>query len=181
MKIILNLILIFYQIVLFAQSSDTCVTLKPGPDEGFDAEVWSLEPISNFGDHDELRANAWTWSGDFGIQRSFFRFNLDTIPDSMVLVSAELNLFGLDDPDTQLHSGDNESYIRRVTEEWEEFDINWDNQPSTTNINQVLMDEAAWGYELRRLYRYKRHRTCGGHVRFWKLWIYASSTGRIDI
>lgn len=97
----------------------TCITLKPGSDDGFDAEVWSLEATTNFGNHDELRANAWTWSGEFGIQRSFFRFNLDIIPDTMELVAAELSLFGLDDPDTQLHSGDNDSYIKRVTEELE--------------------------------------------------------------
>ena len=126
---------------------DSCLLLKPGPAEGYDAEVWSLEPTVNFGDHDELRSNAWTWSGNFGIQRSYFRFNLDTIPEDKYVASAQLSLFGLDDPDTQLHSGDNESYIRRVTEDWGEMIINWDNQPESTIEHQVTHDAATWGYE----------------------------------
>ncbi len=148
MKSLASLFWLLLPVFAIAQAdTQTCVTLKPGPEAGFDAEVWSLEATTNFGDHDELRANAWTWSGDFGIQRSFFRFQLDTMPDTMVLVSATLNLFGLDDPDTQLHAGDNDSYIQRVTEDWSEFEINWDNQPATTTVNQLSHVAAVSGYE----------------------------------
>ena len=71
------------------------------------------------------------------------QFNLGSIPATATISSAYLNLYNA----VNLHSYDVESrytisttYLRRVTESWDESTITWNDQPATTTTNQVSLD-----------------------------------------
>ncbi len=127
--------------------SQATVILQPLAADAKDAEIWSLEPTTNFGDYPELKANAWTWSGLNGIQRALLYFDLSSIPADAVIVSAQLSLYAEDSPDTQFHSGDNDSWLKRITSPWEEFSVTWNTQPSTTSIHQADLPQSSAPYQ----------------------------------
>ncbi len=124
-------------------SQQSTIVLKPGPDEGKDANVLSRNPATNYGNSHLFKADAWTYSGEFYIDRIFLDFNLDTIVDVDNLISAKLNLYyhylnvGQDIEQTQY--GDNFSVIRRVITPWEEDKITWNNQPQATEEDQLIL------------------------------------------
>ena len=109
--------------------SQTTIILQPGPAEGKDAKVWSLSSNTNYADHQMLKANAWTWGGTFGIERSYFEFDLSEIPPQATILSADLSLYYhfLPGNPEQTHSGNNECLIQRVTSSWDENSITWNN------------------------------------------------------
>lgn len=124
-----------------------CVTLKPGSKDGFDAEIWSLEPTMNYGEWPEVKTNAWTWDGTPGYQRSLIKFDLSSVPDGAIIESAALSLYALDEPSTQYHSGVNETFIQRITSEWDENIVTWSTQPTTTTTNEVTLATSTSEYE----------------------------------
>ena len=133
--------LIAFSSISFSQQNT--IVLKPGPDEGKDAYVLTRKPTTNFGSSHLIRADAWTYSGEFYIDRIFLDFNLDTIGDVGNLISARLNLYyhyinvGAEAEQTQY--GDNFSVIKRVITPWEEDKITWNNQPQATEEDQLIL------------------------------------------
>ncbi|MBC8488263.1 MAG: DNRLRE domain-containing protein [Bacteroidetes bacterium] len=121
--------------------SQVIIEIQPGPAEGKDARVWSLDPHDNFGDHLYMKANAWTWGGTFGIERSFIEFDLSVIPPDTEILEAELSLFYhfLGGNPEQTHSGDNYTLLQRIISPWDEYTVNWNSQPSITSQNQVII------------------------------------------
>ena len=124
-------------------SQQNTIVLKPDPDEGKDANVLSRNPTTNYGNSHLFKADAWTYNGEFYIDRIFLDFNFDTIGDVDNLISAKLNLYyhyinvGQDVEQTQY--GDNFSVIRRVITPWEEDKVTWNNQPQATEDNQLIL------------------------------------------
>jgi gliding motility-associated-like protein len=135
------LISFFSQYTLYAQES---IVIQPGPSEGKDAKVWSLQPNTNFANHEFIKANAWTWGGEFGIERTYIEFDLSVIPQSAVISEAYLSLYYhfLPGNPEQTHYGDNKTTLKRVVTPWDESNITWSNQPGTTEQNKVLMPSA---------------------------------------
>jgi hypothetical protein len=128
-------------------SAQTTVTFQPGAAEGKDAEIFSLEASSNYGTNDLLRGNAWTFQGDAGVVRGLIEFNFLSIPAGSTIHSAMLSLYAPNAPHSQLHSGNNEAYIQRINSYWNEMEVNWNNQPSTTTLHQVYIPETNSGYQ----------------------------------
>lgn len=146
-KFILNhfgltiLFLLFSCFFIFSQDT---LTLQPNPQDGFDAEIWSLDPLENYGDLVKSRANAWTWGSSFGIQRSFYKFDLSDLPEDASLISAKLSLYyhRISQGIEQTHFGENQCKIQRIIEPWDEFEINWNNQPDVSDDNLVLIPQS---------------------------------------
>jgi hypothetical protein len=116
--------------------------LKPNGTAGKDALIDSRAAVSgtNYGNSQDMASWAWTNFGNT-IARSLIDFNLDTIPTNATLLEAKLSLFcNTTSAITQLHSGVNESYIQRITSTWEENTVTWNNQPTTTSVNQVSLN-----------------------------------------
>lgn len=132
----LCIVYIFLTLPIFGQ---TTITIQPGPAEGKDARVWSLDPSSNFSDHKMTKINAWTWSSVFGIERSFIEFDLSILPENSEITEAKLSLYyhSLPGNPEQTHYGSNNLMIRRIITSWSETGITWLNQPSSTEINHV--------------------------------------------
>ncbi|HET6244056.1 MAG: PKD domain-containing protein [Bacteroidetes bacterium] len=124
------------------------LTLQPGPGDGKDALVHELqsERNVNYGDNPQFAAMAWTFQGDPGVIRSLIDFDLREIPEGPEIISAKLSFYAIDkqtaDNGLGRHSelsGDNSWLILRITEQWEENSVKWNNKPATTNDGAIEM------------------------------------------
>ncbi len=138
MKKLLTILFLCLASNLFSQ---TTLTLRPNAANGKDALVDSRTAVANtnFGNSEDIASWAWT-SGGATIARSFFQFDLTSIPSNAVITNARLSLYcNTTSAITQLHSGTNASFLQRVTSSWNESTVTWANQPSATNVNQVSL------------------------------------------
>ncbi|MCK5839730.1 MAG: DNRLRE domain-containing protein [Bacteroidales bacterium] len=131
--------------------SQTILVLQPGPEDGKDGVVHTLYPNTNLEVLKAFRSDSWTTGGVWFIERSFIEFDLSALPGSANVVEAKLSLYSYyDDPWNQTHStlqGTNESWLRKVITEWDEFEITWENQPQVTNVNQILLPASTYATE----------------------------------
>ena len=135
-------------VVTYEVPGVTCLTFQPGPNQGMDAVIANCLSCgyyyTNFGSHDDFAAAAWTNGGDISDMRSLIRFDLAMIPTYATVTSAYLSLFfnpTSSNGDHQSLSGPNTALLQRVTSTWSEYGVNWDNQPSTTSIDEVVMPQ----------------------------------------
>lgn len=133
--------------------------LRPGPNDGRDVIVAYRENDGGaFGNNSninnpDLSATRWTFSAQGageGTFRSYIKFSaLYGLPNDAIIESAKLSLFGLSAgiaspegnsyyPGSPYNSyGDNKCWLKRVTENWNERTVTWNNKPSTTDENRV--------------------------------------------
>jgi hypothetical protein len=158
-------------LIVSAAESKT-LTLQPGPTDGQDAIVFQREgdanaPTSNLGSFEILDWSRWTYTAEnFGVGggRTYIKFmGLSVIPQNSVITSARLYFYGIPANSTTFHPGnshypgspygsnpENTGWVRRVTANWDESTINWNNKPATTNTDQVAIPgtTAQWNYNL---------------------------------
>ncbi len=125
----------------------TTLVLQPGAEDGKDAHLSNLSPNVNGGDRDENTAMAWTNQGVPFILRALIEFDLSSIPQGANILSAYLSLYN--NPDASANngqhsslSGPNTSLISRITEEWYEHTVTWNNQPAITTLHQVTLPQS---------------------------------------
>lgn len=126
--------------ITYSEENLDCITLHPGPAEGKDAYASSYHASSNTGNHQSLASHTWTNGGNLVKSRIFLGFDFAEIPDNAVVKSAALSLYYNPTDNNQsydFHTGDNEYYIQRVIDSWDEGIITWNNQPNTTSTNQL--------------------------------------------
>ena len=118
------------------------VVLQPGP-EGKDALVNNIFPDITHGNYQNLVATAGTNGGRLDTNRSFIQFDLSAIPQDAEILDAKLSLyFAYDHNGEYSHYGQNQAYLQRITNPWEESEATWHNQPRTTPINQVILPKS---------------------------------------
>lgn len=132
------LFVVFVSINLLAQT--TIITIRPGA-EGKNSILESINPTLNRADHPNFSTTAWTVSLSTAKIRSLIEFDLSAIPAGANIVEAKLNLYYVPLGSTQHSntSGSNESYLQRVTQSWNKSTVTWNNQPTTTNSNEVAL------------------------------------------
>lgn len=126
--------------------SDTIISmiLQPNSINGKDAVIHSLDLFTS-GISEYFWAASWTWNtGDEGVMRSLIEFELSLIPDNLSILDARLSLYGKPEAPDQHSSlsGSNTSWVQRITSSWEEDEVTWNNQPTTTTNNQVSLQES---------------------------------------
>jgi PKD repeat protein len=133
----LILVLLFSGIrIVFPQ--DTLI-LQPGP-EGKDATLWSIHPDNSFGEDQTFKVMGWTFYGTPGKVRSLIDFDLSDIPPGGEIIDARLNLYYLCIQPTYIpQTGENESWLQLITEEWDEGSPTWNDPPQTTTEDQVYL------------------------------------------
>ena len=156
MKII-NVLVILFALILISSCENNspypksyAITLQPDSIKGKDAFIedypYDNYRNKNYGNSVEFAAVAATSNGEPFIVRSFIDFNFDTIPTNAVIDSAKLSLYAFGNAGHGMGhdtlSGTNESYLQRVISNWQENSITWNNQPRTTDLNQVLLSES---------------------------------------
>ena len=132
---------------LLSAHSQTTITLQPGAAAGKDAELFSCGPCGyasrNFGNKPDLNAVAWTNNGNKSNIRSLIQFDLSAIPVGAVITDARLSLYYNSDNQEGSHFSTffykNTTMINRVTSNWDESTVTWNNQPSVTTANQVTL------------------------------------------
>lgn len=106
--------------------------------------IWS-NGINELRNTTQFIAHEWTWNGDPGRRRSLINFDLSLIPTGATIIHTRLDLYGYPNSPDNGHaslSGANESILRRVTSYWDEYSVTWNNQPTTTNNNEVLLSQS---------------------------------------
>lgn len=127
----------------FAQ---TTIVLQPGPADGKDAEIFSCVSCgyagNNYGTKRDLNAIAWTKNGNNSNVRSLIQFDLSAIPANAFINSATLSLYFNPTSEEGKHycfPHSNSSYLERITSNWNETTVTWNNQPTTTSQNRVSL------------------------------------------
>ncbi len=123
------------------------VTLRPGAEDGKDVIISTLTPNANSGFSSDFNAVAWTYSGEFFIYRSLIEFDLSFFPPGTSIIHATVTLFN--NPSSTTNSGEhssltgsNEAYLLRVTDQWNESTVTWNNQPGVTMENPVYLPQS---------------------------------------
>lgn len=123
----------------------TTLTLQPDGSTGVDAFLAQGDPNGNYGNHPEYAAIAWTCGGSQCLARNVIQFDLSSIPSNATITSAKLSLYSNPTPSNgngTAMQGNNASYLQRVTSSWSETTVTWNNQPTTTTTNQVMLAQS---------------------------------------
>jgi hypothetical protein len=129
-----------------------CQTFKLSSNDE-DATINDYSAANNYPDEIEYHVSAWTISNTQVIWRNLLKFDLSCIPANAAIQSAHLSLFYADSNSygiyaNGLHSSltnSNESVLQRVTSAWTENTVTWNNQPSTTATDQVILAQNTSG------------------------------------
>jgi len=92
-----------------------------------DSYICSNDPDKNFGNNEKLLVSEWAG----GLQYSFLKFDLSSIPQNVIVISASLKLFYLE------RAGNPEGKTVdcfRVLGSWSESSITWNSMPSYSSI-----------------------------------------------
>jgi hypothetical protein len=120
----------------FSQSSNL-ISIRPGPENSQDADVWNIFPDSVFDYVSNFDAVAWTYGGNYSVIRGFIKFDIPQLPPNSILDSARLYLYyNPNSPNNGgLNAGANSFNIHEVNLPWNSNSITWNNQPSISTIN----------------------------------------------
>lgn len=94
---------------------------------------------NNYGSYVANMASSWTSGGVPFSTRSTIKFDLSSIPDNVVIISAELRLEGISHFSNLTNPGyqNNESWLAELEQDWDENTITWNNQPSFSDYHRV--------------------------------------------
>ncbi|MGA2668299.1 MAG: DNRLRE domain-containing protein [Ignavibacteria bacterium] len=83
---------------------------------------------------------AWTSGGYFYIGRSLLKYDLSFIPGDALVINAKLSLYHNPTPDPPGgHYGADSCRLLKVTSNWNEYTVTWNNQPTTTSASQITL------------------------------------------
>ncbi|MFL5739990.1 MAG: PKD domain-containing protein [Flavisolibacter sp.] len=119
-------------------------TLQPSnnPDEKMLVSIGGSD--QSFTGGNEWVIDAWTVNGQPYIGRKIFKFDLSSIPANAVIQSANLYIYSNSPPENgnlvDANFGTSNSLVlQQITSSWSPSTANWQNQPSITTANQVLI------------------------------------------
>lgn len=124
-----------------AQSLNS-VSIRLSSTTGQDCNLASYIADTPLPNYPDIVAAAWTYNGEFNLWRPLFRFNLTEVPSGSQILSARLSLFANPAPVSAPHSGENKSYIRKVTTPWDQNTVTWITQPDFSTVNQAALPES---------------------------------------
>jgi len=130
------------------------VIFQPNGQTGVDAMIGNCVECnyinSNYGTHPDFLAAAATNKGNISYGRSLIYFDLSSIPANAEILEARLSLYSINSPGNGSHrtlDGSNESVIQKVTSPWDEMTVTWNNQPTSTDENQVFVPASTAGIQ----------------------------------
>ena len=141
-----RLLLLLLSLSTLCSAQTSFLTLSASKDATI-REYNGIGDGNNYGTVPFLNMHAWTNGGITANQRSLIDFDLSMIPANARIQSAFLFLYVDMTVNTfpgghQQLSGSNESIIKRVIANWNELLVTWNNQPSTTTLNQTTIPQS---------------------------------------
>lgn len=126
------------------------LVVQPGPEQGKDAMISNLDLEKNFGAHKYFEATYMSESllTVMRSNRSLIWFDLNLLPKSAIIKKVILKLsYDLPVPwDSTIYISSTGSsstkvggVLQQIIEPWEENIVTWNNQPKTTELNQVFI------------------------------------------
>lgn len=136
--IFLGVGLLFNQVI-----GQQIVILHPGP-EMKDAYVNSVTAGTNYKDYPNYFALTVYYQSGTLITRGLFAFDLSFIPSSAEVLEARLDLyFAINEYNPNIEQmGENSAWLCRITENWQEDSVTWDNMPMWTDENRVFLPQS---------------------------------------
>jgi hypothetical protein len=129
------------------------LSLRPGPMKGSDVYVVQQQGVKSGNTNyvPELSISSWTVDGAPYTSASLLKFdNLNKIPQSSKVLSAELHLYGLSSSEStpQGNYGNNSCFIKRITAPWNDNTVTFPTKPSTTTEDEVTLPASTsqWNY-----------------------------------
>lgn len=120
-------------------STTYVATLRDGIEDSY---ISSHYPTTNPSNDKGLEVVSWTENGNWFTRKSYIKFDYSSIPAGATIKKATLTLH----PDTLRwiggHStldGPNNWFLRRVTSDWQESTITWNNQPNDDVSTQLSL------------------------------------------
>ena len=116
------------------------IEIRPGPTNGQDCEIRTDMPDTPLGWSPSFCSICWTESSDSLTIRGLIRFDLNIIPSDSYVIEAILSLYC--DPGSthyQLQYGDNQSYLSRVTQHWDQDTVTWNTQPNSSMDGAIIL------------------------------------------
>ncbi len=137
--------------ILVPLKKENILILRPGPEKGKDATIFLSKPDENFGKHPHFEAAnspPFVIHDHVETSRSLITFELGDIPEKARIEKAFLSLYYRT---PYFYEGIAESYMDRnlaifqkITTSWTEEKLTWNNQPETTEENQVYLKPMPW-------------------------------------
>lgn len=124
----------------FFADASTTVVFQPDSACGKDAIIASFWPDATHGSFADFIACAWTYQGNPSTTRALITFDFASLPSNATIISASLDLYYYPSSYNTGHSnlsGPASCWLQRITQPWSEMTVTWNNQPSTTSLNQV--------------------------------------------
>ncbi len=113
---------------------------------------------TNYSTFAKISASAWTNSSKNTYSRSLLYFNLQSIPLGSTIQSATLYLYSdptISSPSAadgnSQYSGSNAFYLEKVIQEWDATIVTWNNQPTTTTTDRILVAASTSATENRQI------------------------------
>jgi len=106
------------------------ITLQPGA-KGKDATVTSFNADTSLGGVPYLDSGKYITGGMIYYYRSYLQFDLSNVPGNLRVVGACLKLRQIDSSGT---ANSNTIGLYQVTSDWGEYDITWNNQPTSSTV-----------------------------------------------
>lgn len=133
-------------ILTYSAQGQKKIILSPFNTQVSDAVLGSIAPDQNWGTEPSLDPYTWTQGGIVNIVRPLIRFDLSSLPSSADKIKKAVMVLYYD-PFTHgggKHAGLTAFSVLRVTSPWDELNVTWNNQPSTTDMNAVAVPAAVY-------------------------------------
>jgi hypothetical protein len=127
------------------------LTLQPSNNPA-EASVYSDVPNGTGVGTPQIVIGAWTVNGNPVYHRLYLMFDYSAIPAGSTVLSAKLSLYANPNPlagnfiDANYGTA-NSFTIQRITSAWNPANVSWNNQPTTTSTNQIIIPNSTSSFQ----------------------------------
>ncbi|MEX1188511.1 MAG: DNRLRE domain-containing protein [Bacteroidia bacterium] len=140
-----NLYFILLSFISCQVFGQTTVTLGPSQDAAIGFHNGFNTANNNYNNATQFAAYCIPGTNTgINVNRALMQFDFSSIPAGAIITSANLNFYKI--PVLGVLSGhtvgNNQSYLKRITQSWNEATVTWNNAPISTTDNQVILAAA---------------------------------------
>ncbi len=137
--------------IIVAEAITKTLVLQPGS-SSTEANPNSYYLTGNGNGITQISAIAWTHSGADERLRTYIKFDYGGLPSGAIITSAQLTLSSTLTPgggngaDAQFGT-QNACYVQRIATDWNIASLNWNNQPTSTDVHAAVIPQSTSSFE----------------------------------